>query len=156
MLTLRKPVLADVPRMHSLMVPGVQAEALLPRSPRQIAAQLRDYTVVEVDGVVVGLAALTVVELHLAEVGAVVAGAEVLPHLLRHLLDEARDLGVERVFVLTADGAPFEAQGFDPVDVAEVPEKRDRQCLRCPRLPRCRQVALVRTVAEHEGRREAA
>ena len=143
MLHLRKPTVIDVPRMHHLMQPHILKEALLPRSERNIVERLRDYTVVEDGGDVVGLVSISLVELHLAELGAVVCEEpEHLAQLVDAALAEARSLGVKRVFVLAPEAAPYEALGFERATLADVPEKRDRQCLRCSRLPRCRQVVL--------------
>lgn len=144
-LHLRKPVLSDVPHMLSLMEPHVRTEALLPRSPRLVIERLRDYVVAEREGRIVGLASLSLVDDSLAELGALVWECpEQLPPLVDAVLGEARALGVRRAFVLVPDADPLEALGFQRTTVETLPEKRDRQCLRCPRLPRCRQVALVK------------
>jgi amino-acid N-acetyltransferase len=145
MLALRKPRLSDVPAMHSLMEPLIRSEALLPRTPRAIVEHLRDYTLaVDEDDQVVGLASLSLVEVHLAELGAVVCQQpELMATLVSRVLEEAREIGVQRVFVLAPETDAYEALGFHSAEIADLPEKRDRQCLRCPRLPRCRQVALV-------------
>jgi amino-acid N-acetyltransferase len=147
MLALRKPNVNDVTAMHKMMVPHVVSENLLPRSPRQIVENLRDYVIAEEDGHLVGLASLSLVECHLAELGAVVCDQpELLERLVKVALDEAKAVGVSRVFILAPEPAPFEALGFSKVAIQSLPEKRDRQCLRCPRLPRCRQVALEYTI----------
>ncbi len=146
MLALRKPRLSDVSAMHHLMQPHIRSEALLPRTPRAIVEHLRDYTLaVDEDDTVVGLASLSLVEVHLAELGAVVCQQpELMEALVTRVLDEAREMGVQRVFVLAPEATAYEALGFSVTAISDLPEKRDRQCLRCPRLPRCRQVALVK------------
>jgi len=145
MFAVRKASVADVGAMHQLMVPHVRSEVLLPRSPRQIVESLRDYVVAEEDGEIVGLAALSLVECHLAELGAVVCERpDLMERLVQVALDEARSVGVDRVFVLAQDAVPYERLGFQKVEIQALPEKRDRQCLRCSRLPRCRQIPLVR------------
>lgn len=143
MLNLRKPTVIDVPRMHHLMEPHILREALLPRSTRSIVERLRDYTVAEDDGQVIGLVSISLVELHLAELGAVVCEDPLhMEQLVGAALAEARSLGVQRVFVLAPEPEPYERLGFVRASLADFPEKRDRQCLRCSRLPRCRQVVL--------------
>jgi amino-acid N-acetyltransferase len=144
MLAVRKPNVNDVTAMHQMMVPHVVSETLLPRSPRQIVEHLRDYVIAEEDGRLVGLASLSLVECHLAELGAVVCEhPTLLPRLVNVALQEAEAVGVNRVFVLAQDAETYESLGFSRVSIQSLPEKRDRQCLRCPRLPRCRQIALV-------------
>lgn len=145
MLALRKPTVADVPTMQTLMAPHIRTEALLPRTTLSIVKGLRDYTLVESEGQVVGLASVSLVDVHLAEIGAVVCDKpDLLEELITAVLAEARSMGVDRAFILASDPAPYEALGFVRADMSALPEKRDRQCLRCPRLPRCRQVPLVR------------
>ena len=144
MLELRKPTVSDVADMHQLMAPHVRSEALLPRYQRNIVEHLRDYVVAEEEGRLVGLASLSLVESHLAELGAVVCEhPELLNRLVKVALEEAKAVGIQRVFVLAADAEPYLQLGFFQVEIQTLPEKRDRQCLRCPRLPRCRQVPLV-------------
>jgi len=145
MLALRKPTVTDVAAMQAMMQPHILSESLLPRTRLSIVKGLRDYTLAEREGNLVGLASVSLVDVHLAEIGAVVCeNPELLDELLSAVLDEARGMGVERVFILAPDPGPYEAMGFCRTDIEALPEKRDRQCLRCPRLPRCRQVALVK------------
>lgn len=143
MTALTKPTVGHVPHMLALMGPHMRSERLLPRTEQQVIERLRDYTVALDNGAVVGVASLSVVGPDLAEVGALCGqDARVEAQLLDAVLREAEQIGVDRAFVLTDDGSSFEAHGFRPTSLAALPEKRDRQCLRCPRLPRCRQVAL--------------
>lgn len=147
MLAIRKPNVDDVPKMESLMAPLIESEALLPRTRLNIVRALRDYVVAEVDGDLVGLASVSLVDVHLAEVGAVVClQPEYLDELMSAVLDEAKAMGVQQAFVLAPDAAPYETMGFKLSSLEDLPEKRDRQCLRCPRLPRCRQVPLVKAL----------
>ena len=70
---------------------------------------------------------------------------EHMAELLDAVLEEARSMGVDRAFILAPDPEPYAAHGFQRTELSALPEKRDRQCLRCPRMPRCRQVPLVRS-----------
>ena len=145
MVALRKPTVSDVPAMQALMAPHILREELLPRSTLSIVQGLRDYTVAEGEGRLVGLASVRLVDVHLAEIGAVVCqDPSQLNELLGAVLEEARAMGVDRAFILASDPEPYLELGFQRTELSDLPEKRDRQCLRCPRLPRCRQVALVK------------
>lgn len=149
---LRKPTVRDVPAICALIAGDIAAERVLPRSAVQITERLRDYTVAERDGEVVGVSSVALVDLHLAEVGVLTAREPTTAGLLLDwVLAEAAMMGVSTAFVLTDDPASFEAWGFQRTTTAALPEKRDRQCLRCPRLPRCRQVALVRALGPARG-----
>ncbi len=143
MLELRKPTVADVPAMVAMMAPHVTTERLLPRTPREVAERLRDYTLAFRADELVGLASVSLVDTHLAEVGAfATVDVEAEVELIEAVLVEVRAMGVERAFVMTNEGTAFQQQGFQLTTLETLPEKRDRQCLRCARLPRCRQVAL--------------
>ena len=145
MVQLRKPTVDDVPHMQAMMRPLVLTEALLPRTRLNIVQGLRDYVVAEEEGRIVGLASVSLVDLHLAEVGAIVCEQpEIRSALLARILAEVQSLGVHRAFILAADPEAYEALGFQRASMDSLPEKRDRQCLRCSRLPRCRQVPLVK------------
>jgi amino-acid N-acetyltransferase len=145
---LAKPTVAQVPAILELIGPEIAREAVLPRTARQIAERLRDYTVALRGDEVVGVASISLVDLHLAEVGVLQATLPgIASTLLDAVLDEARTMGVGRAFVLTADPARFEAEGFTRRPVQSIPEKYERQCLKCARAPRCRQVALDRPLA---------
>lgn len=147
--TLRKPTVADVPAMMALMSPHIMAERLLPRSSRQVVERLRDYVVAADGDTVVGVASCALVDFELAEVGALAAADQDLAaQLLATVLDEARALGAQRAFVLTDDPSLYEAVGFELTSLDALPEKRDRQCMHCPRLPWCRQVALARRLED--------
>ena len=145
--TLRKPTVQDVEAIMLLIEPEVLSERLLPRTTRQVTERLRDYTVAVEDDRIVGVASVSLVDLHLAEIG-VLSGErpEVEQALIDAVLAEAETMGVGRSFVLTDDASRFEALGFTRTTMASLPEKRDRQCQRCTRLPRCRQVALERAL----------
>ena len=143
MLALRKPNVADVPAMMSLMAPRILAEQLLPRSPRQVVERLREYVLATRHGEVVGLASVTLVDFDLAEVGALAAhDDDALGLLLDAVLAEVRALGVARAFVLTHEPQVFEARGFSRTSLDSLPQKRDHQCAHCSRVPWCRQIAL--------------
>jgi amino-acid N-acetyltransferase len=155
-LRLRKPTVQDVPEILRLIEPDLKAGRLLPRSGRQVVEHLRDYTLALRDGNVVGVASITLVDVDLAEVGVLTSSQdEISALLLDTVLLEAAAMGVGRAFVLTDDPSPFEALGFRRTTLAALPEKRDRQCLRCSRLPFCRQVALERNLEPQQLRATA-
>ncbi len=141
------PTAADIRAIAALIAPLVQRETLLPRSDIDITERLRDYVVLRQGGRVVGAASLALVNGSLAEVGVLVAAAPADEDvLLGAVVGEARRLGAARVFVLTNTPEPYARMGFTPCSIHSLPEKRDRQCLRCSRAPRCRQQALALTL----------
>jgi len=58
-------------------------------------------------------------------------------------LEEARALGVGRVFALTMAPAFFERLGFARIEKADLPHKIWADCVRCPKFPDCDEEALA-------------
>lgn len=144
----RKATASDIPVIVAMLAPHARAGRALPRTHRSVAEDLRDWTVAIIGGRIVGAASVGLVDVDLAEIGVVVGqDDDTESGLIDAILSEAGALGVSRIFVATDDPAPYEAWGFQQRPVATIPEKRDRQCLRCPRMPRCLKVALDRDVA---------
>ena len=59
-------------------------------------------------------------------------------------LEEAEQLGMERVFVLTYLPDFFKSFGFFDYPKEKLPHKVWTDCLRCPRFPECDEVALMK------------
>jgi amino-acid N-acetyltransferase len=66
--------------------------------------------------------------------------------LVNATIEEARNIGLERVFALTYRPAFFERLGFVQADVMTLPRKVWGECYRCPKFPGCNEIAMVRPV----------
>jgi amino-acid N-acetyltransferase len=62
--------------------------------------------------------------------------------LVQAALDEARDLGIKKVFTLTYRPDFFKTNGFSEVDKRELPHKIWQDCINCPHFPDCNETAL--------------
>jgi amino-acid N-acetyltransferase len=63
--------------------------------------------------------------------------------LIAACLEDARQIGVKRVFLLTYLPAYFERAGFRPVDRSILPHKIWGDCIRCVKFPACDETAMV-------------
>jgi amino-acid N-acetyltransferase len=63
--------------------------------------------------------------------------------LVKACMDEAKDLGVERLFVLTYRNDFFGRFGFEGVEKTELPQKIWTDCVKCPKFPLCDEVAMI-------------
>lgn len=82
---------------------------------------IQEFRVAEVDGEMAGCGALHVMWEDLAEIRTLAVGEQHLGHgvgsaLLEALLDDARELGVERVFCLTFETDFFVRHGFSEIE----------------------------------------
>ncbi len=138
--------------IHRLVVYWSERTPVLLKSLGQIYENLREFVVAVENDKVVGAAALHIDWADLAEVRTVVVspdhqGRRIGQMLIEKQVDIARDLGIERVFVLTDKPAWFARLGFGPIDKAELPHKVWRDCVNCPIFTNCTEVALGRDVS---------
>ncbi len=148
-MTVTKARIEDVPQIHKLVNEFANRGDMLPRALSQIYENLRDYVVIRDGDRVVGCAALHVSWMDLAEIRSLAVdereqrvgrGAA----LVESCMEEARSLGLPRVFCLTRQPEFFAKQGFEPIDRAQLPHKIWAECYYCPKFPDCDEFALVR------------
>jgi amino-acid N-acetyltransferase len=149
--SLRRATVRDVPQIQRLIGHYAAREEMLPRSVNEIYEGLRDYLVAECDGRIVGCAACHVVWEDLAEIKSVAVAEDWLgqgigKRLVETCVDEARQLGVARIFVLTFRPEWFRRRGFSDVDKSQLPHKIWTDCINCPKFPDCGEVALIRAL----------
>lgn len=145
----RKARMEDVKLIHAMLYDYAGKGRLLPRSLNQIYGSLRDFYVAEgKDGEVLGCSALTIFWEDLAEIRSVAVAPEVKGKglgraLVSACLDEARSLGLHRVFTLTYEVGFFEHMGLEKVGKETLPQKIWSDCLNCPKFPDCDETAMI-------------
>ena len=145
---LRKATVGDVRSLHGLIREEARRHRVLARSLADLYDSLRDFWVWEEDGAVVGCAALHVAWETLGEVRSLVVREQhrsrgVGKALVRGCLEEAQQLGLKRLFVLTYLPDFFRRVGFRPVPKGELPQKVWTDCVHCPDFPDCGEEALI-------------
>ncbi|MDV3125132.1 amino-acid N-acetyltransferase [Mycobacterium sp. 21AC1] len=116
----RRARTSDVPDIKRL-VDIYAGRILLEKNLVTLYEAVQEFWVVELDGELVGCGALHVLWADLGEVRTVavhpkVRGSGVGHVLVEQLLDVARDLRLERIFVLTFEIDFFSRHGFDEID----------------------------------------
>lgn len=149
---LRKAIIQDVKGIHALLLQASSAGVVLPRSLSQLYGHVRDFYVVETkNGDLLGCGALSIMWSDLAEVRSlVVSPAErrqgVGGRIVEACLNEARELGLQRVFALTYQVEFFNSLGFTVVNKEVLPQKVWSDCINCPKFPDCDEVAVLKTL----------
>jgi len=120
---------------------------MLHRSLNEIYENLRDFFVYEIDGKLVGAVALHVVWENLAEIRSLVVDKEyesrgVGSALVEKALENARELEISNIFVLTYVPDFFLKSGFSVMDKQELPHKIWSDCIRCHKFPDCDETAV--------------
>jgi amino-acid N-acetyltransferase len=149
---LRKAAIRDVKPIHRLLYQNADRGLLLARSLSELYDHLRDFYVLEDESRgdrVVGVCALGVCWEDLAEIRSLAVADDCRGRgygrlLVKACLEEARDLGVHRVFALTYVEAFFGRLGFAEVEKAVLPHKVWADCLKCAKFPDCDETAMIR------------
>ena len=146
---IRKATIADVKTIHKLLMDYARDGLMLSRSLADIYEALRDFYVYEQDGVVAGTVCLHICWEDLAEVRSLAVdhgfeGRGIGRQLVEICLDEARQLGLKRVFALTYKQVFFEKLGFLVIEKSELPHKVWGDCLKCAKFPDCDEIAMIR------------
>jgi amino-acid N-acetyltransferase len=149
---IRRALATDVPEIQRLINSFADRDQMLPRSLNELYENLRDYFVVEDQRDVVGCCALHVTWADLCEVKGLAVREDHWGHglgrqLVERCIEDARRLGLPRVFVLTYIPEYFERFGFQNVDKADLPQKVWAECIRCPKFPDCGEVSMTLELA---------
>jgi amino-acid N-acetyltransferase len=145
---IRKARITDVKDIQKLLISYANRGDMLSRSLSEIYESLRDFYIAMDDGELIGTAALHIVWDDLAEVRSVAvaenAGRKGIGSLLvQACIDDARQLGLKRVFCLTYKPDFFGKHGFRLVDKAELPHKVWGDCVKCVKFPDCDENAMI-------------
>lgn len=149
---LHRALAGDVKGIHALLLAAAGSGQLLPRSLADVYKHIRDFFVLhDSGGNVAGCCALAVIWEDLAEIRSLF-----LPEKLRGrgfgralaeaCLEDARELGISRVFTLTYKTGFFNKMGFAEVGKDVLPQKIWADCIHCPKFPDCDEIAMQRDV----------
>ena len=144
-----KARVSDAESMHRLISYFADKGEMLPRALSDMYEGIREYFVVKEGDQVVACAALNVTWADLAEIRSLAVAEQeqnqkIGSLLIQACLEEAKALGLPRVFCLVRKPSFFERHGFQLIDKAELPQKVWSECYRCPKFPNCDEVALIR------------
>jgi len=146
---IRRATIADAEQIQRLINQFADQGRLLPRSLSEIYDNLRDFHVYEgEDHSIVGVCALHICWEDLAEIRSLAVATEVRKKgiggtLVEACLEEARQLGVKQVFLLSYIPPYFERAGFRAVDKSTLPHKIWADCIRCVKFPDCDEIAMI-------------
>jgi amino-acid N-acetyltransferase len=119
--TIRWARTPDVRAIRAIVAPMAQSRVLIAKEAVTYYEALQQFRVAELDGQVVGCGALHVMWEDLAEIRTLAVrpeakGAGVGSALLGALVEDARQLGVRRLFCLTFEVDFFTRHGFEPIE----------------------------------------
>lgn len=152
-MSIRKATVNDVVNIQSIVNFYADKDIMLPRSLNEIYENLRDFWVYEDNGAVVGCVALHVTWEDLAEVKSLAVKEEynkkgIGKKLLQECIDDAKKIGIKKIFALTYVPDFFKKIGFREISKEKLPHKIWSECIKCPKFPDCGEIALLYKVEQ--------
>jgi amino-acid N-acetyltransferase len=147
----RKARLPDVNGMFRIINHYAEKQRMLPKTHLQLYENLRDYSVATESSAPnhpVGCGALHIYWENLAEIRALAVAPEMTnrgigAYLVELLLEEAREMQIEQVFLFTYEPRFFSRFGFIQVEHRTMPLKVYNECFHCPKFNKCDEIAMV-------------
>jgi len=148
---IRKTDIKDIRSIHKLLGYYADQGLLLPRSLSELYVHLRDFFVIEDSnkkGSVIAVCALGICWEDLAEIRSLAVaqdqqGKGLGSQLVEVCLEEARSLGLKKIFALTYIPEFFSGLGFTEVEKSTLHHKVWADCLKCPKFPDCDEIAMT-------------
>lgn len=164
-IVIQKAQVRDVQEILDLVNGYAAADIMLPRGPQYLYENIRDFVIASDHKVPVYAMMDTKEELHLivacgslhvlwddiAEIRALAIHPD-YQHLglgrklVDRLIEDARQLGIKRVYTFTLTEDFFRTVGFKPQKREELPAKMWGECSRCPKYFKCDEVGMVRVL----------
>ncbi len=152
-LTLRRACVSDVDEILALINDCASSNLMLLRGPKYLFENIRDFVVVEVIGEraepkIVACGSLHVLWKDIAEIRSLATHPRFRrrglgSRIVRYLIEEARQIGIARVFAFTMVEEIFEKLGFKPKRKEELPSKVWDECMHCPKYFQCDETGFI-------------
>ena len=145
---IRKARMSDALAICEIVNYHAERGRMLHMSLESAYERLRNFLVAERDGRIVGCAAVEIAWADLAEVRSLAVSPSfarrgIGRRLVQAAAEDARGVGVRRLFALTYEREFFERCGFSTIDRQELPSKVWRVCIACPRRTACDETAMM-------------
>ena len=152
-LPIRRAHVSDVEDMLALINSCATSNLMLPRGPKYIYENIRDFVVIEAqremgEPQIVACGSLHVLWKDTAEIRSLAThpefrGRGLGSNIVRYLVEDAKQIGIEQIIALTLIEEFFKTLGFKPKRKEELPSKIWDECSRCPKYFQCDEIGLI-------------
>lgn len=154
-MNVRNAKISDAKAISALINCYAEHDKMLFRSLAEIYENLQMFLVAQEDETVVGCCALEIIWSDLAEIKSLAVapgqkGKGLGRALVAAAVNQARQLGVPRVFALTLEPRFFERVGFSIVAKEDLPMKVWSDCARCPKQQECDEIAVAKSLTDED------
>lgn len=144
---IRKARMCDIENVHQLITHYADKGLMLARSRSMLYEGVREITVAEDQGKLLGAGMLHIIWEDLAEIRALAVHPEfqkfgIGRKLVDAFLYEARELKIHRVFALTYQSGFFLKCNFRIIPKEVLSQKVWKECINCPKFPNCDEEAV--------------
>ncbi|MEG6614972.1 N-acetyltransferase [Peptococcaceae bacterium 1198_IL3148] len=144
----RKAKISDIESIHRLITQYANQNQMLARSRSSLYEGVREFTVAEHNGLVIGTGSLHIIWDDLAEIRSLAVAPQYVKQgigrqLINLFLQEARELEIDRVFALTYQPGFFQRCNFSTIAKEQLPQKVWKECVNCPLFPNCNETAVI-------------
>jgi amino-acid N-acetyltransferase len=156
LLNFSKPKPKNIIQMQKLVLSEVENGNILARDEVEMATTIRSYTIAKTkDDTIVGFVALHLHTPTLAEIRSLVVkknfrGQGIGTQLIQKAIDEAKELELEELLVLTYQENLFKKFNFKVIQKETIPNPKIwADCIKCKHFPKCDEIALSLSLVEN-------
>lgn len=140
--------IADIKAIHSLIHTFADMQLMLNRPLSELYENIRDYFICIEGDEIIGVCGLHVLWEDLAEVKSLAVRADkqrlgIGSSLVKHCIEDAKRIGIEKVFALTYHPQFFFKNGFTLTEKTSFPQKIWKDCVKCSKFPACDEEAVI-------------
>lgn len=148
MVEIRRANISDIDTLYDLINIYSEKEVVLPRTKESLYQNVFSIFVAIVDGKVVGSASLTILDKQLAEIRSLVVDSSMKKAgigklLVERIVEETKRLGIDKLISLTYQVDFFQKCGFEVTVKDNMPQKVWKDCIHCPKLHHCDEIAMI-------------
>ncbi len=159
---IRKACVTDVKEILELINGFAQSNLMLPRGPQYLYENIRDFAIAvpksaSITGKampkgttprIVACGSLHMLWEDIAEVRAAAVHPDIQKQglgkrIIEYMIEEARLLGIKKVFAFTLAEEFYKKLGFERKDKEELPAKVWGECSRCPKYFQCDEIGMI-------------
>jgi len=145
----RKAVMRDIPPILELINGYAARGVMLPRTEFELSEAIRDFTVVTLDGRLLGCGALHFYSPTIGEIRSLAVREDAKTHgvgrrLIAALCAEGELYELDALFAFTYVVDFFGKVGFTVVERGLLPLKAWKDCVRCAKFQACDEIAVLR------------
>ncbi|WP_255668467.1 N-acetyltransferase [Brevibacillus daliensis] len=148
-LVVRQATIQDVDQMLEIINFNAAKGLMLPRTKLSICEHLQSFIVAYDGQGVIGMGGLHILWEDLAEIRSLAIaeraqGLGIGKKIVIALVEQATNLGIQRVLSLTYQVDFFHKCNFHIVQKETLPQKVWKDCINCSKLPMCDEIAMIR------------